>query len=634
MAEKKLSRKEKFAAAQVKTGAVSPLKPNAFPVWWSFLPAIIGWLVYANTLGHAFALDDYAAILENNSTRKGFAALGEIFRTSYRHGYTMIADDLYRPLPKAIYAVCWGIWPGSPTPGHWINVLLFAVTCWFIFRFLAQWFPNDKRLALFTALLFAVHPLHSEVVANIKSMDELLGFLLSLLSLHFFLLFVQEQKSGRLIGSVVLLYLACCSKESAIAFLPLYPLLAWFALEKKLTALWKPVLVLLIPVAAFMLVRYQILYAGKSFLPGPPAVIDNMLSAAKDPLHRFSGAVAMLGLYGLKLIWPTGLSFDRSYPELMPAEPSSVEFILSALVYTALLIVAVLLVRRRSLFGLAILTFFVLVSVASNIFARIGTHYGERLLFSPSFAFSFLLALLLLHAGDLASGRNPDLRRPAPLSWGLLGMLLVFHSGLTIARNQVWKDNGTLYASGLLSAPKSARVHYYQGLWMNKPDVIGSLPATARDSAKKSAIFHLKKSVELYPAFSDAWTQLGVAYYRQPNYDSARYAYQQALRFNPYDPVTLNNLGTVFFATNRFNEAFPLFQEALRYKPDYADAWMNLGSCHGTAQQYDQAINCFQKAVSINPDLKQAWFLLGITYRNMGNEPMAAEYIRKAEAMP
>lgn len=631
MSEKKLNKREKFAAAQTKAGKSRSEQPDKTPNWWAWLPAVLGFLVYANTLGFDFALDDYAAILENNSTKRGLAAIGEIFSTSYRYGYLMLADDLYRPLPKAIYAVLWEFWPDNASPGHWLNVLLYSFTCFLLFRFLSHWFPRHKKTALIAAVLFAVHPLHTEVVSNIKSMDEILGFILGIQSLHLFLMHLRDHKKSHLVLSMVLLFLACCSKESSITFLLIYPLFGWFALDIKPSRLLASVAFLLMPVLAFLFIRYQILYSDKAILPGPPSVADNMLSAAKDPLTRIAGAVAMLGYYGLKLVFPVGLSFDRSYPEMTPASPGSLEFIMSAAIFTGLLIAAIRGLRSKSMYSLALLSFFILVSVPSNIFVLIGTHYGERLMYAPLFAYCLLLALVIEAAERILKKSTDHINEFSPMTAGITGVLVLVFSGITISRNPVWKDNGTLYASGLVSAPNSSRVHYYQGLWLNKPE---KYPAASRDSVSKEAIYHLKKSVELYPAFSDAWTQLGVAYYRKNAFDSAFTAYQEALKYNPYDPVTLNNLGSVYFSTNKFDEALKMFLEAIRYKPDYADALMNIGSCYGAGQKYDLAITYFQKAVAVDPSMKQAYYFLGITYRNIGNETLAVQYLNKAASLP
>src|SRR5690606_11975243 len=92
-------------------------------------------------------------------------------------GYFKDESNLYRPLPRLMFALEWKLAPGNASLSHWINVLLFALSCTFLFRVLAR-LINGKYYLLFMAmLLYAVHPIHTEVVANIKSRDEILSLL-------------------------------------------------------------------------------------------------------------------------------------------------------------------------------------------------------------------------------------------------------------------------------------------------------------------------------------------------------------------------------------------------------------------------------------------------------------------------
>src|SRR5437879_1856862 len=94
--------------------------------WLGIIVAVVAFFVYANTLNHKYALDDYSLIIENTMTQKGIKAIPEIFKTGYRSGYNSIDVQLYRPLSKAMFAVEWQLAPNKPALGHWINVLLFS----------------------------------------------------------------------------------------------------------------------------------------------------------------------------------------------------------------------------------------------------------------------------------------------------------------------------------------------------------------------------------------------------------------------------------------------------------------------------------------------------------------------------
>jgi protein O-mannosyl-transferase len=629
MSAKKLNKKEKFAAtAKAKENVtISSAPKNDFPKWWGWLPAILGFLVYANTLNFGFVLDDYASILDNTSTKRGIAALGEIFSTSYRYGYILLSDELYRPLPKAIFAIFWDLFPNNAAPGHLLNVILFTFTCFVIFRLLNKWFPEQPKLALLTSLIFAAHPIHTEVVANIKSLDEILSFLLCLLSLDQYIRYKDNKKMFHIFLSMLLFFAAFLCKESTITFLPIFPLLVYFRMksteEAGLTTILNGVQWILIPTVVFLLIRHNILNESGIFKAAPSSVADNALMAAKDTLTQITGAVAMLGFYLFKLFVPINLSFDLSYPQVTPAKITDWNFILSAVILLGLLGWAIRELKKKTMISFALFFFFITVAVSSNIFMRIGTHYGERLMYVPSFGIILFLSALIINFLEKNPRSSKSVSVPA---MAVTGVIVLLYSGLTIARNPVWKSNETLYDSGLISAPNSARVHYYVGLYKVKPEYLETLPENQRDAAFKDGVDHLKKSTELYGFFTDAWTQLGIASYREKNYPEAIKYYDKAISLNPYDPVVLNNSGSVYFDMQNYNEALKRFQQAVKNKPDYADAYMNMGSCYGIGGQYDLAITNFERALQINPSLKQAYTMMAVTWRNKGNEAMAAKY--------
>nr|HMT28484.1 hypothetical protein [Bacteroidia bacterium] len=131
--------------------------------------AVIAFALYANTLGHNYTVDDGTVISNNKITKKGISAIPEIFTSSYRAGFWDRKEGLYRPLSVAMFAIEYEIAPENPAPGHWVNVILYALTAFLLMMTLASVFSEFSILFAFTAtLLFVIHPLHTEVVANKK----------------------------------------------------------------------------------------------------------------------------------------------------------------------------------------------------------------------------------------------------------------------------------------------------------------------------------------------------------------------------------------------------------------------------------------------------------------------------------
>jgi len=168
---------------------------------WGALIALLGFGLYANTLGHDFALDDFSAIKENRIVKKGLKEMTTLWTTHYRYGYWNSAGELYRPLPLTMFAAEWQMSPDNPFIHHFVNIFLYALTGWLLFLTLFKIFRKRWLLALLGTAFFIAHPVHTEIVANIKSRDEILAFLFFVVSLNWIWSYVQKDKIGYLVGA-------------------------------------------------------------------------------------------------------------------------------------------------------------------------------------------------------------------------------------------------------------------------------------------------------------------------------------------------------------------------------------------------------------------------------------------------
>lgn len=81
------------------------------PAWVGLIAAAFGILLYVNTFGHQYCLDDYSVIKENWVTQGGLKNIGLIFSTEYRYGAWNSPGSLYRPLALLIFALQWSFRP-------------------------------------------------------------------------------------------------------------------------------------------------------------------------------------------------------------------------------------------------------------------------------------------------------------------------------------------------------------------------------------------------------------------------------------------------------------------------------------------------------------------------------------------
>lgn len=182
------------------------------------LIGILAVVVYSKTISFDYAWDDQLVITENDVTQKGVTGLKEIWTSaSYIN-----ERPIYRPIPQSIFALQWTISKNNPSIGHGTNIFLYALTCMLLLYFLRLVFPKINRWLLWwIALFFVLLPVHVEVVANIKSLDELLASFFSVVALIFIVHWSNTTKFEFLLGFLFFLGAAILSKIGSVSLVPL-----------------------------------------------------------------------------------------------------------------------------------------------------------------------------------------------------------------------------------------------------------------------------------------------------------------------------------------------------------------------------------------------------------------------------
>jgi tetratricopeptide (TPR) repeat protein len=127
-----------------------------------------------------------------------------------------------------------------------------------------------------------------------------------------------------------------------------------------------------------------------------------------------------------------------------------------------------------------------------------------------------------------------------------------------------------------------------RGLPFGKIIQIAGKPEPEQKKILNEGITYLKKAVTLTPYFADGWDQMGLAYLRLKDLDSARYAFRNALIDGSNDPKINNNYGNLLFNTNQLDSALFYFEKAVSLKADYTDALNNIGSVYGNSGQFQK----------------------------------------------
>ena len=370
------------AQSQVKASMPQPADRKGLSVnlKMALLLGFISCLVYANTFKNGFVYDDCTVITDNTIVHKGVSAIPEILSTPYRRGYFITANDLYRPLSLVTFAIEYQFFDKNSTPYHIINILLFASCVILLFQFLEELFDRKKTAVAFVAaLLFAVHPIHTEVVANIKSRDELLCFFFAFLCLNIFFKYIQSGKMLQLLVGAFCFFLSFLAKETVVTFLGIIPLVFFFYRnEHKPRSVYITISVV-IATGIFLYIRYSVLNFYGANETANLRLIDNAL-AAKDLSidSRMATAILILGLYIKLLFVPYPLISDYSYNHIQFVSFSNPVVLISLAIYIFLAVFSLLrfIKNHKDPYAFGILFFLMTMSLFSNILFLIGTHDG------------------------------------------------------------------------------------------------------------------------------------------------------------------------------------------------------------------------------------------------------------------
>ncbi|MFI5164762.1 MAG: tetratricopeptide repeat protein, partial [Bacteroidia bacterium] len=517
----------------------------------AFIVGISGFLLYSNTFSHGYVLDDFSTIKENNIVRQGIHAIPEIFKTSYRQGYLSIKDGLYRPLSLATYAIEWNYFPDKPSIGHFVNVVLYGITGMLLFFLLCNFTAKENEraaevFAFIASLLFIVHPLHAEVVANIKSRDEMLCFLFVVCSFLFVFRFIENREKKFLGFGILTYFLSLLSKETSITFLALLPLSLYFFSSASIKKNISITACFLGTAAMYLLIRHSVLQGAMA--NEAVSLADNIMVGAKTFSTHMGTSFYILGLYVKLLLFPHPLSYDYSFNQIPIVSLGNIFSIISLLFYTAIGSYASFIFyhsfkqpgsgiknQESQIISFGILFFLITIFLFSNLVLIIGTSMGDRLMYFPSLGFCICLSILLV---KLLRIETIDIKQLSSNAKFIPVLIIVILFGFkTYSRNADWKDNYTLYSHDVTVVPNSVKAHYYLGLELVKVVAVSEQDAEKKKKIYEEGIAELEKAVTIFPAFAGAYTQMGVAYYRMKNYEKAIQNYNKAIELNPVDAI-------------------------------------------------------------------------------------------------
>lgn len=565
-------------------------------------------LFYINSIGNQYALDDEIVIIESAYIKQGIKGLPGIFTSdmfdSYYKNYNStqnLSGGRYRPLSIATFAIDYQFFGDNPIPKHLINVLLYAILVLVLFKFLVQTLQLSIWTAFFVSFLFAIHPIHAEVVANIKSRDEILAALFYLFCISAYIQYNTLKKGKFLLLSLLYFALSLLSKEYAITLLAILPITAIVVQKDNFLKALKTIWPFLIVFGLYALLRIKMLGLGGD--PQADPLNDPYMFA--DKTEKFATSVFVLLKYFKLMIWPYPLSADYSYPQIAYRNLIAIEFWISAILHLGLVVWFIKSIFQKSLMAIALGIYLLNLALISNFVFDIGATMGERLAFHSSIGFC-LLAILLIEPlfKNLKNSVKPIL-----LSISIL--LIVLSSMVVIPRNKAWYDTDTLFLEDVKTVPNSSLANSNASVAYIKKTV------NLNDSIKRIAYFskaklYAEKAIQLHPNFVNAHINYGLSCLRLGLYEPAINSYLKAKSLYPSNPVLNRNAINLYKeglnagSKKDFQLAIFLIESATKLDDSNADFWADLGGAYYSLNNLEKAKENWQKALVINPENEHA----------------------------
>lgn len=657
---------KKIQAKKSETG-LPVLKPHLLYI----IIAAVAFIVYANSLSNQFVFDDDSVVL-GDPTITQLSNIPKFFTGEL--GFHKVIGSYYRPIVSASYAVDYSLWKLDPYGYHLTNVIMHVLNSVLFCMLLLLMFRKEQSVfkdyaVLIAGLIFAVHPIHTEVVAWISGRTDGIAGTFFFAAFIFYFKYSEELKGKHFFLTLFMYLLALLSKEMAISLpviIILYDLIInrsdFKAILNKRKWMYASLILLSF---LFMLLRW---YALRNVVPREsymyfygmdlPTVIYTMLQTV--PLY-----------FRLSVV-PYGMLYH--YGGYLPYINTLLDFrVIFALVFIAVMLwLAVFFVKRSPYISYSILLFFVTLIPVMNIVPTMN-FMADRFLYIPSMFLSIIAAFAAYH---YYSRKNMNVILLAAV------VVLVGFGYMTVKRNADWKTNDILFMSaegkpgtvayvniGNIYANRqgfdTAEVYYRKALGLRSENLLANNNLgkimMIRNQYDSAAFYinkaHLLDTLSPEPMFTMAQMQqrkgdikgsilwLEKVQQISPGYMNAPQMIEELKKIPANEmqqnsenipPKELERIASLEqssyknYTDKKYDKAIEELRELINLTPlNPAAYYNNMGMCYLDQGKYNEALNSFMAASKSDPKFVAAYNNIGLCYEKLNDIPKAKEQYRK-----
>jgi tetratricopeptide (TPR) repeat protein len=591
-------------------------------------------LAFLPALQNGFVTDDNALVLKRAEVLRSGHGLVDLVSNVYWWGTGDVSarHDLYRPLVSATWWLDYRVSGIAPFGYHFSNYAVHLANTALVFAVLAP--IAGPTMALGIAALFGVGPVAVTSVGWASGRTDLWEtFFVLLFLLFFFRARERSSKTGWILACVSF-FLALASKEGAVVA----PLVAFMLDRSKMAVAhpvraeshrWRPYLYLLIPLAAYLLVR----------LAAIGAVLPRDVSTSRgigDEIRILAEAFIRSAAH---VLVPLHYRYWSELPWSAAGEPG-IGFIAVWVVFVALVALIIYGLYRRRLwaaggawFGLILLPVYLS-----------GQHWAPQSDFYLYLGLPGLWLFAMDGIREFVQARLPGKIKPAMAANTVAALVLVF-AILTFVRLPILKSDFTLAAHMVQREPHSVRAlmsmgeqYFVLGDGARGAEYMRQAAAVNPENLQpwmKSASFFLSRRdltgaapyVDTLAArgagSNDALGIVGRFYFEAGQCDKAVTTYRKSLALGTPTANTLYDYGMALLCVGDNETAGQVYRTALQVRPSWPEALMNLGLAAENLNHLADAQAAYVEALRQNPQLAEGWESLAIVNVKRGNLPAA-----------
>lgn len=571
------------------------------------LVILISFTVYFNSLFNEFVWDDIL-LIERNEHLQDF---GKFIKTLTKDfffnetGNAPAKEGYYRPVITLSYYVDYKLWEKNPFGYHLTNLIFHTANSLLIF-FIINELTTNFSLSLLTALVFSVHPVHSESVSWISGRTDVIAGFFYFLSLYCYIKFKKKKIHNHFFYflSLTSFFLAVFSKEMALTLPFIIITFHYCFYTKKFYDLFLSVK-LFIPyfliVGCYFLLRLLIFQVSINAIPQ-----KNIFTIILTFICRG------LPFYLNRLFLP----FTHNYYVIM--KHSTFNFITVSIFLLSVLILVVIYLKIKSKIFKFFYLFFLLSLLPLTNIIRISTPVdmifpvAERFIYIPSFAFFFILlyTIFFIFSKLFKTGNYP--------AYALIVSLLIFYSVRTISLNKIWKDNETFFLYAIKKTPASSVITENTGTYyFEKKDY-------------ETALRYYKKAIALEPPSDFAYGNMLIIYSEFNEYEKGIKTGLKGLKVFPHNYNINLNLALLYMDKKDFENSFLHLKRCISIEPKNHKGYYNLGLLFLIEEKFQKAKEYFLKSKALKSDeIETIYNLAYINFHFKKNIEAAKKYINK-----